>query len=402
MNDTNKKKKNSKQRRVLIASIILAGVITIGGTFAWFTSKDEVTNRLTASNNYGVSIVEDFTPPSNWVPGQEVDKAVRVTNTGNIDAFVKVSLSNFIDLTVSSVSSEKYNTISSLPSLKTGEKFVTLSGKSEDDADEILSLQAGGRLVCEAGTKISDESKQIEDGTNYKPTATGMYIFERNVDSGTIVYEGYYYVAETSDSGGQGTYYPLSDIRKSNDSAGFYAKFKTTTTLTNQDLTFETNDDSFIFSETVGDVINYYLKAKYTGTNGDIIIRIYLADDYTDNWSCQLTKANSDDTTATVPTFYLKEILAGGATSENLIKSLELDSEVKASAYVSFDYNLKVTADSVQVVYDNEGKIFDGSDEAVDIEWGSDPADATVNVSSDDDTVTVEWSFSSETPDIAY
>ena len=61
-------------------------------TFAWFTSQDEVTNRLSASANYGVTIAEDFTPPENWVPGQEINKDVGAVNTGNIDAFVRVWL----------------------------------------------------------------------------------------------------------------------------------------------------------------------------------------------------------------------------------------------------------------------------------------------------------------------
>ncbi|MBR2305392.1 MAG: SipW-dependent-type signal peptide-containing protein, partial [Ruminococcus sp.] len=56
MTKTNKKQ-NSKDRRIAIASIIVAGMIVAGSTFAWFTSKDEVTNRLTAHADYGVSIV---------------------------------------------------------------------------------------------------------------------------------------------------------------------------------------------------------------------------------------------------------------------------------------------------------------------------------------------------------
>ena len=68
-------------------------------SFVWFTSKDEVTNRLTASNDYGVSIVESFTPPANWLPGQTVNKDVYAVNTGNIAAFVKESISGNLTYT---------------------------------------------------------------------------------------------------------------------------------------------------------------------------------------------------------------------------------------------------------------------------------------------------------------
>lgn len=88
------KRKKDKRRRVLAASCLLAALIVAGSTFAWFTSQDEVVNKLSATNNYGVTAVEDFTPPSNWITGQTVDKDVRVTNTGNADS-TKTATCNF-------------------------------------------------------------------------------------------------------------------------------------------------------------------------------------------------------------------------------------------------------------------------------------------------------------------
>ncbi|MBR4320538.1 MAG: BsaA family SipW-dependent biofilm matrix protein [Oscillospiraceae bacterium] len=92
------KKKTSRQKRTLIGAVCVAAVIMAGSTFAWFTSQDEVTNRLTASADYGVSIVEDFTPPKDMTPGQEVTKTASVVNTGNIDAFVRVALENYLTI----------------------------------------------------------------------------------------------------------------------------------------------------------------------------------------------------------------------------------------------------------------------------------------------------------------
>ena len=84
--------KSKSRRRVLRASCLLAALIVAGSSFAWFTSKDEVTNRLSASADYGVSIAENFQPPENWVPGQQINKDVSVVNTGNVDAFARVWL----------------------------------------------------------------------------------------------------------------------------------------------------------------------------------------------------------------------------------------------------------------------------------------------------------------------
>lgn len=86
------KKKTSKEKRVLIAALCIAAAVTAGSTFAWFSSKDEVTNRLSASAAYDVSIAEDFQPPEDWIPGQTINKDVSAVNTGNVDAFVRMWL----------------------------------------------------------------------------------------------------------------------------------------------------------------------------------------------------------------------------------------------------------------------------------------------------------------------
>ena len=51
-------------------------ILFAGQSFAWFTSKDEVTNRLSANADYDVSIVESYAPPKNWLPGENVNKDV--------------------------------------------------------------------------------------------------------------------------------------------------------------------------------------------------------------------------------------------------------------------------------------------------------------------------------------
>lgn len=95
---TTEKKQSAKQKKILVASILLAATITAGSTFAWFTSKDEVTNRLSASAEYGVAIAESFQPPENWVPGQEINKDASAVNTGNVDAFVRMWLTGSMRL----------------------------------------------------------------------------------------------------------------------------------------------------------------------------------------------------------------------------------------------------------------------------------------------------------------
>ena len=68
-------------------------------TFAWFTSTDTVTNRLSANADYDVKIVESFAPPENWLPGEKVDKDVYAVNTGSIEAFAKATVSGVMSMT---------------------------------------------------------------------------------------------------------------------------------------------------------------------------------------------------------------------------------------------------------------------------------------------------------------
>lgn len=161
-------------------------------TFAWFTSQDEVTNRLTASSDYGVSIVESFVPPKNWIPGQEINKDVYAVNTGNIDAFVKETVSAKLTYTYE-------ETVPDFGSANL--KYVELSPDKITAIDGATTEEAGGFLVWTnakdgAGNPVeigSVNSARKEDAeatpsdvkpTRWTPTYSGDYLFRRSI--GTV------------------------------------------------------------------------------------------------------------------------------------------------------------------------------------------------------------------------
>lgn len=373
-----KKKQSSRQKRVLVASIVLAGLIVAGGTFAWFTSKDEVTNKLTASNNYGVSIVENFTPPTDWTPGQDVNKDVSVTNTGNVDAFVKVTLSNTLDITTVSAGGafDSTNTANYV-TLSTTEVAGDLPDTQPESADEVKAVQAGGRVVCKAGTVVESENEEIEEGTDFKPTDTGLYVFEKDskVNENGVreyTYDGYYFVA--GKEGEDGTYYDIDNISKTttDNVTTFEYAMKVTSSEVGKNLTFDYS------GLTAADKTNI-IKATYNAdteenTDDDIVINIKLDDDWTTNWTFDSTNN----------AFYYNDTVKAGKTSEKLIDSIELDSSVSNEAYQSFEYNLKVTADSVQVVKNEAGE---DTNEAIPDDWLT----ATLSLT-DGVTSSISWS----------
>jgi hypothetical protein len=316
-------KKTKKQKRVLATSILLAALIVGGGTFAWITAKDQVTNKLSASNKYGVTITETFTPPNQWTPGQEVEKKVGVLNTGNIGAFVKLNVVNNMDIIglTSDTTFDSNNTAS----------YVTLNKK---DPDEVTAIQAGGELVFKAGTAVTETT----DGTGFLPKTTGLYIFRREViqettegDTDTYEYAGYYYVAASNDAGGQGTYYAVNVT--SSSTATIVKKSASSSVAPTLDYSEVTTKNRII--------------AKYAGTNqdsddDDIVIYINLDSTELANWTF-------DKDTGT---FYYNGILASGASTGNLIKSVTLSEDTKSSAYEEFQYYLTVNIDSAQETSD--------------------------------------------------
>ncbi len=232
------KKKAKKERRILVAALLVAAVTVAGSTFAWFSSQDEVTNRLSASADYGVSIAETFTPPEEWVPGQEVNKDVFAVNTGNVDALVKQAITSKITVT-NEADGDDLKTTAAVPTaaVKLGTQYTSstdsTTGAVTYSADEVTSIMAGsvlaytnnttdvakvGRLTINVdGTTKTDNTPSLTqvpgsgtatdpgvsaEGTLFTPAGAGLYIFRRSItktdnasadSTETYTYSGYYY-----------------------------------------------------------------------------------------------------------------------------------------------------------------------------------------------------------------
>ena len=191
-------------------------------------SSDEVVNKLHAENDYSVTAVEDFTPPTQWTPGTTVEKKVSAVNTGNIDAFVK----------------------------------ATITG------DIVLTRNAG--VTVDMNTNLT------EDGTSFEPTEPGYYIFARSTeeegeegDLVSVTYDGYYFDGDK--------YYRIT-IDNSNLS------MYNVTALVNKTEKTLINADDLKYSVVDGDNV---IVAKYVGNDPDgkenILFDLKLADDTLDN-----------------------------------------------------------------------------------------------------------------------
>ncbi len=84
---------NKKKLSLMIAAGVLA-VTVVGGSLAWFTSKDAETNHF-STGSISHKIVEDFNKKGaskDLLPGDEVNKDVWIKNTGKSEALLRVKI----------------------------------------------------------------------------------------------------------------------------------------------------------------------------------------------------------------------------------------------------------------------------------------------------------------------
>ena len=136
---------NKKKFQVIaVAGLLTVGVV--GGTLAWFTSQDKLTNKFTTGsindpNTDGVKIEEHFEEPKNVTPGELTDKQVQVKNTASYDQFIRVKLTpKFVDVNNDrseikqvTIKEGENNTTKDLDTSKIVFKFSTNKNDSKED-----------------------------------------------------------------------------------------------------------------------------------------------------------------------------------------------------------------------------------------------------------------------------
>ncbi len=276
--------KSKKRRRVLGASCILAALIIAGSSFAWFTSKDEVINRLTANADYGVSIVESFAPPENWVPGQEVNKDVYAVNTGNVAAFVEETVSGKLTITTE-VAKDAISANS--VKLTAAERYAVEAGSYLAYKPDTSNKELGVQVVSMIPDATKLEGYTTADAaTDFTPDAAGLYVFRRSigVDANTKVetfkYEAYYFdghdyykvtdLSVTPD----GTSYAGNNVTTDGNLTGATAKFveEETKTINPTALTYDSGNNRLVASyDTGAEITNAKLQELATAYDNALI-----------------------------------------------------------------------------------------------------------------------------------
>ena len=91
--------KKNKKPIILVTAILLAVVTAFSAaTFAWFTSRDQVLNRIETAHlaDGDVTIYEAFDPEIELKPGVDINKDVGAINTGDTPVLVRISFTEVL------------------------------------------------------------------------------------------------------------------------------------------------------------------------------------------------------------------------------------------------------------------------------------------------------------------
>ena len=78
-------------KKSLIALLLVAIIGIVGLTLAYFSNTTSVENEF-KTREYGTTVEEVFTSPTDWLPGVTTNKTVVATNSGEVDEAVRISM----------------------------------------------------------------------------------------------------------------------------------------------------------------------------------------------------------------------------------------------------------------------------------------------------------------------
>jgi hypothetical protein len=241
---------------------------------------------------------------------------------------------------------------------------ITFGSEKKVDASDSTNTTVVHYVTVKQDNKDWEAADKLYNGKNGTTYAHAEFLFQRT--DGTVV--GYYLVRDNGDL----HYYKLAGIQLweegTDGDKAYQLTFQTKTKVENPTIKFAHASNAsadYVVAGTSGYVYinkddpsnpHYYLiaQADYSIGEGDnevkysIPIRVYLDDGWSKNWTFTVgTDGN--------PVFYYEKVLGAGETTTRLVDKLVLSEKVDTSVYNSFEYDLTVTLDSIQVVIDENG-----------------------------------------------
>ena len=132
-------KKIQVKKRSLSVIAGLLSLVLIGGAWAYYSSTGTLDNKLSTKMPGGEQLVEEFTPDTDWNPGETVKKAASVENSGTMPLVVRVKLA------------EEWTVVG-------GAKVANNSYADGVAVDQASFITGTGQLVANNGLTVGDGS----------------------------------------------------------------------------------------------------------------------------------------------------------------------------------------------------------------------------------------------------
>ncbi|MGX7264898.1 BsaA family SipW-dependent biofilm matrix protein [Enterococcus crotali] len=137
---------------VAVCTFLFSGLMVLGSTYAWFVSEDSEVNHFVGSR-LAAEIVEEFEPEFEWQPGVDTKKVIQVKNTGNLPAFVRISLYEYL-LTFKIDTTDQTGN----GNLATSSKEVLPTVDPKDTGSWQAAADAGGTYLREGKHVIAEKA----------------------------------------------------------------------------------------------------------------------------------------------------------------------------------------------------------------------------------------------------
>jgi len=202
------KKFQVKKRSLSVIAGVLS-LVLIGGAWAYYSSTGTLDNKLSTKMPGGEQLVEEFTPDTDWNPGETVKKVAAVENSGTMPLVVRIKLS------------EEWTVVG-------GAKVSNDSYASGVAADQASFVAGTGQLVATDGLTVGDGSvvtKALPNGSDWVYSdADGYWYYNAVLAAGasTPNFLASITLNAATDMGVKGTamYYTKAAIKPENDEIG--------------------------------------------------------------------------------------------------------------------------------------------------------------------------------------
>jgi len=340
-----KLRQNKKLTKVM--ATILCLIILSAMTFAWIMARDTALNRFETASSFtgGLSISEIFEPPTDWLPGQTIQKDVKVINTGDFTMAVRVSFEEILLLLANDgiatlgTSMPTYNTTGTyaagtlpitalIPSVTNITDFSPANGWN---AVANVNLDAGlGALPAGAVVLVK------QDGTTFGAKAYVPLTFDgKSVNQAIFIGD-----FTMSESGGSGSGYDTITIHGV-DVAGvrqiqyphFNGYAKTEADWAGDNV-FVTNPTT-VTAPLAADIGRAQLESVFGLLYGSTV-------------QTAIGSAAAGDWYYQGGYFYYLKPLAPGMSTTSLLSSVSLASTASTAKYANLKFDLGIVADGIQ------------------------------------------------------